>query len=50
MSCLPFRIRTIAEYRIVPSACFRARIVAMVISWRCHAILGTCMAPLQVTN
>jgi len=25
MSCLPFRIRAIAEYRIVLSACFRAR-------------------------
>jgi hypothetical protein len=49
MIVLRFRIRTIAVYRVVPSDCLRARIVAMVASG-CHAIDDTYMAPLQLKN
>jgi hypothetical protein len=50
MTALPFRMRTIAVYRVDPSVCLRARIVAMLCSWRSQAILDTYMAPLQPTN
>jgi hypothetical protein len=47
MTALPFRMRTIAVYRVDPSVCLRARIVAMLCSRRSQAILDTYMAPLQ---
>ena len=50
MMILRFRMRTIGVYRVDPSACLRARIVAMLSSWRSQAILDTYTAPLQLIN
>jgi hypothetical protein len=43
-------MRTTAVYLIVPSACLRALIVAMVLSLRRRAILVTYLPPTQMPN
>jgi hypothetical protein len=43
-------IVSVAVYRVDPSACLRARIIAMLSSGRSQAILDTYMAPLQPLN